>query len=596
MKIEDYALIGDTQTAALVGRNGSIDWLCLPRFDSGACFAALLGDRKHGCWRFSPHAEVRRARRRYRQSTLILETEFETEQGVARLVDFMPLRKGSPIVVRIVEGLSGLVRMRMELVIRMDYGSVVPWVRNRDGILSAVGGPDALYLHTPVVTRGEELSTVADFQVSKGQRLPFVLIWHPSHEPASDSLDPEKMLQETEAWWLDWSSHCTYEGEWQEQVLRSLITLKALTYEPTGGIVAAPTTSLPEALGGVRNWDYRFCWLRDATFTLYSLMVAGYKKEACRWRDWLLRAVAGDPDKLQTMYGPGGERRLTEIQLPWLPGYEGSSPVRVGNAAVIQFQLDVYAEVMDTLHQTRRIGIDADGSSWALEQRLLEFLDTAWRQPDEGIWEMRGSRRHFTHSKVMAWVAADRAVKGMESFALTGDVDRWKRLRDEIHTEVCEKGYDANRRAFTQYYGSKELDASLLMMPLVGFLPPENGRIRGTVEAIEQDLVEEGFVRRYQTEPTRSVDGLPPGEGVFLPCTFWLANNYWLLGRHQEARQLFERLLSLCNDVGLLSEEYDPRAQRLLGNFPQAFSHVSLINTAHNLSADMGPASHRKSG
>jgi GH15 family glucan-1,4-alpha-glucosidase len=595
MKIEDYALIGDTQTAALVGRNGSIDWLCLPRFDSGACFASLLGDQQHGCWRFSPHAEVRRARRRYRQSTLVLETEFETDDGVVRLVDFMPLRKGPPIVVRIVEGLSGMVRMRMELVIRMDYGSVIPWVRDRDGVLSAVGGPDALYLHTPVVTRGEELSTVADFQVSKGQRLPFVLIWHPSHEPASDSLDPEKMLQETEAWWLDWSSHCTYEGEWREQVLRSLITLKALTYEPTGGIIAAPTTSLPEALGGVRNWDYRLCWLRDATFTLYSLMVAGYKEEASRWRDWLLRAVAGDPDKLQTMYGPGGERRLTEIQLPWLPGYEGSSPVRIGNAAVSQFQLDVYGEVMDTLHQTRRIGIDADGSSWALEQRLLEFLETGWKQPDEGIWEVRGSRRHFTHSKVMVWVAADRAVKGMESFGLSGDVDRWKRLRDEIHMEVCEKGYDANRRAFTQYYGSKELDASLLMMPLVGFLPPEDGRIRETVEAIERDLVEDGFVRRYQTESPRSVDGLPPGEGVFLPCTFWLADNYWLLGRHQEARQLFERLLSLCNDVGLLSEEYDPRAQRLLGNFPQAFSHVSLINTAHNLSADMGPASHRKS-
>jgi GH15 family glucan-1,4-alpha-glucosidase len=595
MKIEDYALIGDTQTAALVGRNGSIDWLCLPRFDSGACFASLLGDQQHGCWRFSPHAEVRRARRRYRQSTLVLETEFETDDGVVRLVDFMPLRKGPPIVVRIVDGLSGMVRMRMELVIRMDYGSVIPWVRNRNGVLSAVGGPDALYLYTPIVTRGEELSTLADFQVSKGQRLPFVLSWHPSHEPASDSLDPEKMLQETEAWWLDWSSHCTYEGEWREQVLRSLITLKALTYEPTGGIIAAPTTSLPEALGGVRNWDYRLCWLRDATFTLYSLMVAGYKEEASRWRDWLLRAVAGDPDKLQTMYGPGGERRLTEIQLPWLPGYEGSSPVRIGNAAVSQFQLDVYGEVMDTLHQTRRIGIDADGSSWALEQRLLEFLETGWKQPDEGIWEVRGSRRHFTHSKVMAWVAADRAVKGMECFGLSGDVDRWKRLRDEIHMEVCEKGYDANCRAFTQYYGSKELDASLLMMPLVGFLPPEDGRIRETVEAIERDLVEDGFVRRYQTESPRSVDGLPPGEGVFLPCTFWLADNYWLLGRHQEARQLFERLLSLCNDVGLLSEEYDPRAQRLLGNFPQAFSHVSLINTAHNLSADMGPASHRKS-
>ena len=597
MRIEDYALIGDTQTAALVGRNGSIDWLCLPRFDSGACFASLLGDRQHGCWRVSPDAEVRHTRRRYRQSTLILETEFETDDSVVRLVDFMPPRKGHPVVVRIVEGLSGQVRMRMELVIRLDYGSVIPWVRTREGVLSAVGGPDALYLHTPVVTRGEQLSTVADFHVSKGQRIPFVLIWHPSHEPAPDPIDPEGVLQETEAWWLDWASHCTYEGEWREQVLRSLITLKALTYAPTGGIVAAPTTSLPEAIGGVRNWDYRFCWLRDATFTLYSLMVAGYKEEACSWRDWLLRAVAGDPEKLQTMYGPGGERRLTEIQLPWLPGYEGSSPVRIGNAAVSQFQVDVYGEVMDTLHQARRVGvgIDADDSSWALQRRLLEFLETGWKLPDEGIWEVRGSRQHFTHSKVMAWVAADRAVKGVESFALSGDVDRWKRLRDEIHTEVCEKGYDPDQRTFTQYYGSKEVDASLLMIPLVGFLPPEDGRIRGTVEAIERELCEDGFVRRYQTETSGSVDGLPPGEGAFLACTFWLADNYWLLGRHQEARQLFERLLALCNDVGLLSEEYDPHAKRLLGNFPQAFSHVSLINTAHNLSVDIGPASHRKS-
>ncbi|MBI3357307.1 MAG: glycoside hydrolase family 15 protein [Nitrospirae bacterium] len=558
MRIEDYALIGDTQTAALVGRNGSIDWLCLPRFDSGACFASLLGDRRHGYWQVSPDAEVRRTRRHYRQSTLILETKFETDDGVVLLVDFMPPRKGHPVVVRIVDGLSGQVRMRMELVIRLDYGSVIPWVRTREGVLSAVGGPDALYLHTPVVTRGEQLSTVADFSVSKGQRVPFVLTWHPSHEPFPERLDPEGMLQGTEAWWLGWSSHCTYEGEWREQVLRSLITLKALTYGPTGGIVAAPTTSLPEAIGGVRNWDYRFCWLRDATFTLYSLMAAGYKEEACSWRDWLLRAVAGDPAKLQTMYGPGGERRLTETQLPWLPGYEASSPVQIGNAAVRQFQLDVYGEVID-------------------------------------IWEMRGSRQHFTHSKVMAWVAADRAVKGMESFGLSGDVDRWKRLREEIHGEVCEKGYDPDHRTFTQYYGSKELDASLLMIALVGFLPPEDGRVRTTVEAIERELCEGGLVRRYQTETSRSEDGLPPGEGAFLACTFWLADNYWLLGRHQEARQLFERLLALCNDVGLLSEEYDPHTKRLLGNFPQAFSHVSLINTAHNLSADMGPASHRKS-
>lgn len=594
MRIEEYALIGDTHTAALVGRNGSIDWLCLPRFDSSACFASLLGDRQHGCWQLSPAAEVRHTRRHYRPSTLILETIFETDDGMVRLVDFMSPRKGHPVVVRMVEGLAGQVRMRMELVIRLDYGSVIPWVRMREGVLSAIGGPDALYLHTPVVTRGEQLSSVANFLVSNGQSIPFVLIWRPSHEPIPEPLDPEGMLQETEAWWLDWSNRCTYQGEWREQVLRSLITLKALTYAPTGGIVAAPTTSLPEAIGGVRNWDYRLCWLRDATFTLYSLMTAGYKEEACSWRDWLLRAVAGDPAKLQTMYGPGGERRLTEIQLPWLPGYERSSPVRIGNAAVHQFQLDVYGEVMDTLHQARRVGIAANESSWALEQRLLEFLETGWKQPDEGIWEVRGSRKHFTHSKVMAWVAADRAVKGMENFGLSGDIGRWKRLREEIHREVCEKGYDPDRRTFTQHYGSKQLDASLLMIPLVGFLPPEDGRVRGTVEAIERELCESGFVRRYRTDTAHSVDGLPQGEGAFLACTFWLADNYWLVGRHREARQLFERLLSLCNDVGLLSEEYDPYAKRLLGNFPQAFSHVSLINTAHNLSVDIGPASHRK--
>jgi len=595
MRIEDYALIGDTHTAALVGRNGSIDWLCLPRFDAGACFASILGDRQHGCWLVGPEAEVKRTVRRYRPSTLILETEFETDEGTVRVLDFMPIRKGDPVVIRIVEGISGRVRMRMNLVIRLDYGSVVPWVRTRHGVLSAVGGPDALYLHTPIPTRGEQLSTVADFDVSKGQRVPFVLIWHPSHEPPPEPLDPEGSLLETEAWWHDWSSQCTYDGEWREQVLRSLITLKALTYAPTGGIVAAPTTSLPESLGGVRNWDYRFCWLRDATFTLYSLMIAGYKEEARSWRDWLLRAVAGDPEKLQIMYGPGGERRLTEIQLPWLPGYEGSSPVRIGNAAVNQLQFDVYGELMDTLHQARRIGIETDESSWALERRLLDFLETGWTEPDDGIWEVRGSRQHFTHSKVMAWVAADRAVKGVECYGLSGDVDRWKRLREEIHREVCEKGYDPVQRTFTQYYGSTALDASLLMIPLVGFLPAQDERIRGTVDAIERGLCDGGFVCRYRTGTTHPVDGLPPGEGVFLACTFWLADNYWLLGRHQEARQMFERLLSLCNDVGLLSEEYDPRAKRLVGNFPQAFSHVSLINTAHNLSTGIGPASHRKS-
>jgi len=594
MRIEDYALLGDTHTAALVGMDGSIDWLCLPRFDSGACFASLLGDARHGRWRLSPVDRVARTRRRYRPGTLILETEFETEAGAVRLIDFMPPRDRNPDVVRIVEGLRGQVRLHMDLVVRFDYGSIVPWVRTIDGVLRAIGGPDSLYLHTPIETRGEQLSTVADFVVSEGDRIPFVLAWHPSHERPAGPVDPERALTETEAWWQDWSGRCTYAGPWREQVLRSLITLKALTYAPTGGIMAAATTSLPEAMGGVRNWDYRHCWLRDATFTLYSLMAAGYREEASAWRDWLLRAVAGDPAHLQIMYGPAGERRLTEVELDWLPGYEGSAPVRIGNAAVNQLQLDVYGEVMDTLHQARRIGIDSDDFASALQQHLLEFLETGWSQPDEGIWEVRGPRRHFTHSKVMAWVAVDRAVKDIEGYGLAGDVRRWKRLRETIHAEVCEKGYDPRRRSFVQYYGGPELDASLLMIPLVGFLPPTDERVRATVEAVERELTHEGFVMRYRTSESRHVDGLPAGEGVFLACTFWLADNYWLLGRLDEARRLFERLLSVCNDVGLLSEQYDPSARRLLGNFPQAFSHVSLINTAANLSPGMGPAEHRK--
>jgi GH15 family glucan-1,4-alpha-glucosidase len=595
MRIEDYAVLGDTQTAALVGLDGSIDWLCLPRFDSGACFASLLGDARHGHWLLSPQGQVSPPRRRYRPETLILETDFETDGGTVRLIDFMPPRDASPDVVRIVQGLRGQVRLRMELVIRFDYGSIVPWVRNLDGVLWAVAGPDSLYLHTPVETRGEHLTTVAEFVVSPGDRVPFVLTWNPSHLPIMDPAQAERALVETETWWKDWSGRCTYTGPYREQVLRSLITLKALTYAPTGGIVAAPTTSLPEALGGVRNWDYRYCWLRDATFTLYSFMAAGYQDEARTWRDWLLRAAAGDPAQLQIMYGPAGERRLTELVLDWLPGYEGSAPVRVGNAAVRQLQLDVYGEVMDTLHQARRIGIEDDEFSWALQRNLLEYLETGWNQPDEGIWEVRGPRRHFTHSKVMAWVAVDRAVKDIEAYGLQGDVERWKRLRETIHEEVCKKGYDAQRRSFVQYYGGQELDASLLMIPLVGFLPPTDERVRATVEAIERELCYDGFVLRYQTSASRQVDGLPPGEGVFLACTFWLADNYWLLGRHDEARRLFERLLAVCNDVGLLSEQYDPHTRRFLGNFPQAFSHVSLINTALNLSAEVGPAEHRKS-
>jgi GH15 family glucan-1,4-alpha-glucosidase len=595
MRIEDYALLGDTQTAALVGRDGSIDWLCLPRFDSGACFASLLGDSRHGRWLLRPVGPVARTHRRYRPDTLILETDFETDGGAVRLIDFMPLRDRNPDVVRIVEGLRGQVRVHMELVVRFDYGSIVPWVRTVDGVLRAIGGPDSLYLQTPVKTRGEGLTTVAEFVVSEGERVPFVLTWNPSHLPPVDPADPERELAETEAWWKDWSGRCTYKGPWREQVLRSLITLKALTYAPTGGIVAAPTTSLPEALGGVRNWDYRYCWLRDATFTLNSLMAAGYRDEACAWRDWLLRAAAGDPAQLQIMYGPAGERRLTELELKWLPGYEGSAPVRIGNAAVSQLQLDVYGEVMGALHEARRIGIESDEFSWPLQQHLLEYLENGWRQPDEGIWEVRGPRRHFTHSKVMAWVAVDRAVKDMERYGLPGDLERWKRLREAIHAEVCQKGYDPARRSFTQYYGGLELDASLLMIPLVGFLPAGDERVRATVEAIERELCYDGFVRRYQTSGSRHVDGLPAGEGVFLACTFWLADNYLLLGRRDEARRLFERLLTVCNDVGLLSEQYEPSTCRLLGNFPQAFSHVSLINTATSLSAAMDKTEHRKS-
>jgi GH15 family glucan-1,4-alpha-glucosidase len=595
MRIEDYAVLGDTQTAALVGRDGSIDWLCFPRFDSGACFAALLGGPEHGRWLLTPVEPTAPARRRYRPGTLILETEFEADDGTVRLIDFMPIRDARPDVVRIVEGVRGRVRVRMELVIRLDYGSIVPWVRDMEGRLCAIGGPDSLWLHTPVQLRGEGLTTVADFVVSAGDRIPFVLTWSPSELPLGPPVEAERALAATEAWWKGWSDRCTYEGPYREQVLRSLITLKALTYAPTGGIVAAPTTSLPEALGGVRNWDYRYCWLRDATFTLYSLMAAGYREEARAWRDWLLRAVAGDPARLQIMYGPAGERRLTEVVLDWLPGYERSAPVRIGNAAARQLQLDVYGEVMDTLHQSRRVGIEGDQFSWPLQQHLLEYLETAWSQPDQGIWEVRGPRRHFTHSKVMAWVAVDRAIRDIETYGLPGDVERWKRLRATIHEEVCRKGYDPDRRSFVQYYGGQELDASLLMVPLVGFLPPEDERVRATVEAIERELCHDGFVPRYQTSPSGHVDGLPPGEGVFLACTFWLADNYWLLGRQDEARHLFERLLGLCNDVGLLSEQYDPSAGRFLGNFPQAFSHVSLVNTAFNLSEVVGPAEHRKS-
>ena len=592
LPIEDYGLIGDTHTAGLVGRNGSIDWLCLPRFDSGACFAALLGEARHGRWIISPVATETTTKRRYRADTLILETDFETVAGTVRVIDFMTPRRREPDVIRIVEGIRGEVPMQMELVIRFDYGSIVPWVRTIDGHLQAIAGPDAISLWTSVHTHGENLTTRADFVVREGERIPFLLMWYPSHTTSPEPFDAVHALDETERWWRDWSGRCTYKGPWRDQVVRSLITLKALTYAPTGGIVAAPTTSLPEKIGGVRNWDYRYCWLRDATYSLYALMIGGYTDEAIAWRDWLLRAVAGDPSSLHSMYGVQGTRRLPELELPWLPGYEDSRPVRTGNAAVTQLQLDVYGEVMDALHFSRRVGIAPDPASWAFQNALMRFLERAWCQPDEGIWEVRGPRRHFTHSKVMVWVAFDRAVKAVERYGLEGPVDRWRQLRADVHGEVCRNGFDTDRNTFTQYYGSTELDASLLMIPLVGFLPADDPRVIGTVQAIERDLLWNGFVRRYRTK--EHVDGLPPGEGVFLACTFWLADNYELQGRHAEARTLFDRLLGLCNDLGLLAEEYDPDRDRQLGNFPQAFSHVMLINSARNLSRSHGPAQERQ--
>jgi len=587
-RIEQYALIGDTQTVALVASDGSIDWLCAPRFDSGACFAALLGTEDHGRWLLAPAAGGRATSRRYRDGTLILETDFETPEGAVRIIDFMPVRDEHVDVVRIVRGLRGTVRMRMELVVRFDYGSIVPFVQRAHGRIEAIGGPDAVVLQTPVPAAGENLRHVAEFTVSAREELPFVLTWYPSHHAPPPMHDAKKALDRTTAWWRRWSSRTTYTGEWAELVNRSAITLKALTYEPTGGMIAAATTSLPEWIGGVRNWDYRYCWLRDATFSLYALLSLGYEQEARSWRDWLTRAAAGSMDRLQIMYGPAGERRLTELELPWLPGYEGSAPVRIGNAASDQFQLDVYGEVADALHATTRSGIPPDRRLWPIEEMIVAFLEDAWREPDEGIWEVRGGRRHFTHSKVMAWVAFDRAIKAVDERALDVDVTRWKALRDEIHREICEKGFDVSSNTFVQSYGSTALDASLLMIPLVGFLAPDDPRVAGTVAAIERELMCDGFVQRYETKG--AVDGLPPGEGAFLPCSFWLADNLALMGRTDDARALFERLIGLCNDVGLISEEYDPSSGRLLGNFPQAMTHVALINTACNLSGAVGPA------
>lgn len=594
--IEDYALIGDCETAALVARDGSIDWLCWPRFDSGACFAALLGSEGNGRWLITPADPSPRITRRYRNGSLILETEFETPEGAVTLIDFMPLRGVASDLVRLAVGQRGQVMMRTELVVRFDYGSAVPWVtRLEDGTgLRAVAGPDMVVLRTPAPLRGEDLKTVGEFTISAGEVVSFVLTYGPSHLPLPEPLDPQTALDDTVAFWADWSSHCRHAGGWRDAVLRSHITLKALTYAPTGGIVAAPTTSLPERIGGPRNWDYRFCWLRDATFTLISLMDAGYYEEAKAWRDWLLRAVAGSPSQIQIMYGLSGERRLSEWEVPWLAGYEGSRPVRVGNAAQSQRQLDVFGEVMDALHQARRGGLDTTEAGWALQRALVQHLETIWSEPDEGIWEVRGGRRHFTHSKVMAWVALDRAIRGIEEFGLSGPLKRWRALRSRIHEEVCRQGFDPDLGSFVQSYGSRHLDASLLMLPLVGFLPPDDPRVRGTVAAIEQRLlVEDTFVRRYDTE--EAFDGLPPGEGAFLACSFWLADNLLLQRREAQARALFERLLALRNDVGLLAEEYDPVARRQVGNFTQAFSHIALANTARNLTLPSKPAEQRVS-
>ncbi len=579
LRIEDYALIGDMNTAALVGNNGSIDWLCLPRFDSPACFAALLGTEENGAWSIAPATSIRHTRRAYRDRTLVLETEFETDEGAVSLLDFMPLTEDDDRIdlMRIVCGRRGSVPMQMAVRFRFDYGDVIPWVRNGNE-LHAIAGPDGLVLTSPVRTHGHDFRTDAHFTVTEGERVPFTLTWFPSFRPAPQPIDPIAALDDTVRWWCDWADHCTYDGPWREPVLRSLLTLKALTHLQTGGIVAAATTSLPEALGGSRNWDYRYCWIRDATFTLNALVACGFRGEAVAWRDWLLRAVAGEPSRLQILYGIAGERRIEEQELPWLAGYENSRPVRIGNAAHSQLQLDVYGEIMDVLFTGRRHALEPSAEGLRVQRALLRFLEHAWADPDEGIWEVRGPRRHFTHSKLMTWVAFDRAVKDCEHFGAEALGEHWRLIRDAIHQNICDSGFNRERGAFTQYYGGTTLDAALLMMPLVGFLPPSDPRVVGTVEAIRRELMEDGFVYRYTTDP--DVDGLPSGEGAFLPCTFWLADNLAVMGRHDEALEIFERLLAVSNDVGLLSEEYDVGRRRLVGNFPQAFSHEALVNTA----------------
>ncbi|MFF0682004.1 glycoside hydrolase family 15 protein [Streptomyces tendae] len=587
--IEDYALIGDQQTAALVSTDGSVDWLCLPRFDSAACFARLLGDEDNGHWRIAPKGAERCTRRAYRRDTLVLDTEWETEEGAVRVTDLMPQRDRAPDLVRIVEGLRGEVTVHSVLRLRFDHGSIVPWVRRADGHRVAVAGPDSAWLRSEPEVRswGQDFGTHAEFTVAAGEKVAFVLTWHPSHEPRPPLIDPYMSLEHSVEDWREWAARCRYDGPHRDAVVRSLITLKALTYKPTGGIVAAPTTSLPEEPGGVRNWDYRFCWLRDSTLTLGALLSAGYLEEAESWRDWLLRAVAGNPADLQIMYGVAGERRLPESELPWLSGFARSAPVRIGNEAVNQLQLDVYGEVMDSLSLARLAGMRPRPQMWELQCALMDFLATVWREPDEGLWEVRGGRRQFVHSKVMTWVALDRAVRTLEEHPELGggDLEGWRALRDEVHREVCEKGYDPVRNTFTQYYGSRELDASLLLVPRVGFLPPDDPRVVGTVDAVGAELTRDGLVRRYSTE-SRQVDGLPGGEGTFLVCSFWYADALHATGRTKEARELFERLVGLANDVGLLAEEYDPVSGHQLGNFPQAFSHVGLVNTALALFGD----------
>jgi GH15 family glucan-1,4-alpha-glucosidase len=592
LRIEDYALIGDCQTAALVGRNGSIDWLCWPRFDSPACFAALLGTPQHGRWQIGPSTPGKTVRR-YRPDTLILETDFETADGAVTLIDFMPVRHEQPDLVRMVRGRRGRVAMEMELILRFDYGASVPWVtrfEDRKGI-RAVSGPDQAVLCSPVPLDNRDMKTRAQFSVEEGETLSFVLTHAPSHLEAPPPVDAHIALAGTERFWREWAGRSKASGPWADQVRRSLITLKALTYAPTGGIVAAPTTSLPERIGGVRNWDYRCCWLRDATLTLLAFMYGGFYEEARAWREWLVRAVAGSPDQMQILYGIAGERRLPEWEIDWLPGYENSRPVRAGNAAAAQLQLDVYGEVMDALYQACKVGLARDDVAWGLQGALLAHLEKVWVQPDEGIWEVRGPPRHFTYSKIMAWVAFDRAVKMIEGLGLPGPLERWRELRDRIHRDVCEGGYSTRRRAFVQSYDAEELDAALLLIPITGFLPATDPRVLSTVEAIQRELTVDGLVQRYLTY--RALDGLPAGEGVFLACSFWLADNLCLQGRWDEARELFERLVGLTNDVGLLSEEYDPVARRFLGNFPQAFSHVALVNTALNLGAAEKPAEQR---